>query len=1097
MKSINSSIRTTLWLFGWLLPLWGNIQPARGQEVIVHQSFSFEDGNPQKDADGAVNGVVVWKSGAVHVVIGHYDVYPPFPYIEPRPLIIQPGAIVKFALKFDVDQNGNLISWEPTADGRIFMVGGATLQIDGATITDIRDDEVGGDTNEDGNATTPSHWGIIKFSGNPNEYLTNSTIKYCAKMGGFGSIKITGNQFLFTGGLHSSSGYPGSTGPVVIDAAPVITGNVFEYSYVSTGLIADLRGMSAVVEGNTFRNAPNTDRKAGMSIWIGPSNQCRECSPENNPIGPIAGTTIVANNLFEGVGGVSIYTTPSDTVFSKTIFRAEIRNNTFRGPTNYQALDLCIEADAKVFSNEISGSTQPLRFSYNDRTEACRLDLKFNRFSLEGVNNSFGFGSVPAKLWQNGHLVNAQNNFWGHPTGPFDNSNADGRTNPRGQGLKLADGIDYSNFIGGAAPPVKDAIHINVATNPAPPLEPEANVTFNVTADYYKLESAPTGKIVVSIRDADGIILNTTETSVAVNSQNSSATLPPVQIELPDDSPQVTVEAALVPDGDGLSARSNLEIFVLQRPATDIDIFSISVSEVPSGSFPKPTRGETLRVKVSFNYSLTTSSPSSNGSITFIATERVRGTKTVLKDFPPFVFSVPPGTNKPFSGELEVAIPLRDEITEPKTDLHVQVIMKDDAGAELKKRGNSVPIREAGQVRFTPAAAGFANVVPIKVRNINGSPSPDPAAGLQTYFLVGEFTGYVAEVKYRVDAKNVTGWQLFAGDGDEALDANGNVLHRFTAQAPKLQNIATGPEQQVRVAIIGGTPIPAGTVKYRAYVKLVGPGGVVTAVDKFEIPVREAEQSLTQVVPAGASQVAFNPIPVSINFSANQNAGLAFADEFTGQFGAATPAASLAKTVADFYWNFIPLNRYWSVYDTLKAGTFTGTVSFTYNPATDFPAVSGFNEDSLVVAGLNPLNGELEALPSTLNKSARTLTTDYTKSFDTYVVASKSTTLIVGVDDPVAEVPRHFSLEQNYPNPFNPSTAIRFTVPVASDVLLRIYNLRGQQLRTRVDMRYVAGQHTVMWNGQDNYGQPVSSGVYFVQMRAGEFVTVKKAALVR
>lgn len=100
-------------------------------------------------------------------------------------------------------------------------------------------------------------------------------------------------------------------------------------------------------------------------------------------------------------------------------------------------------------------------------------------------------------------------------------------------------------------------------------------------------------------------------------------------------------------------------------------------------------------------------------------------------------------------------------------------------------------------------------------------------------------------------------------------------------------------------------------------------------------------------------------------------------------------------------------------------------------------------------------------------------------------------------ENPGSALPTVFNLLPNYPNPFNPTTTIRFDVPVASDVRLRIFNLRGQEVRTLVDTRYVPGHHTVMWNGQDNYGQQVSSGVYFVHMRAGDFVTVKKAALVR
>jgi hypothetical protein len=63
-------------------------------------------------------------------------------------------------------------------------------------------------------------------------------------------------------------------------------------------------------------------------------------------------------------------------------------------------------------------------------------------------------------------------------------------------------------------------------------------------------------------------------------------------------------------------------------------------------------------------------------------------------------------------------------------------------------------------------------------------------------------------------------------------------------------------------------------------------------------------------------------------------------------------------------------------------------------PARDFPTVPRFNEDSVIIAGLNPFSGELEALPSELDKAARTVTTPYTKYFDTWVLASRASLVL-------------------------------------------------------------------------------------------------------
>ncbi len=75
-----------------------------------------------------------------------------------------------------------------------------------------------------------------------------------------------------------------------------------------------------------------------------------------------------------------------------------------------------------------------------------------------------------------------------------------------------------------------------------------------------------------------------------------------------------------------------------------------------------------------------------------------------------------------------------------------------------------------------------------------------------------------------------------------------------------------------------------------------------------------------------------------------------------------------------------------------------------------------------------------------------------------------------------------FYLEQNYPNPFNPTTTIRFQIPEATHVLLKIYDINGKEIRTLIDEDETEGIKTVTWNGRDNNGRQVSSGVYFYRL---------------
>ncbi|MCH8875056.1 T9SS type A sorting domain-containing protein [candidate division KSB1 bacterium] len=88
-------------------------------------------------------------------------------------------------------------------------------------------------------------------------------------------------------------------------------------------------------------------------------------------------------------------------------------------------------------------------------------------------------------------------------------------------------------------------------------------------------------------------------------------------------------------------------------------------------------------------------------------------------------------------------------------------------------------------------------------------------------------------------------------------------------------------------------------------------------------------------------------------------------------------------------------------------------------------------------------------------------------------------------------------MEQNYPNPFNPSTTITFAVPEASEVTLAIYNLRGQLIQTLHSGPIAAGQHSVVWNGNDSRGVKVASGVYVYRLEAKGFALSKKLVLMK
>ncbi|UCH83388.1 MAG: multicopper oxidase domain-containing protein, partial [Candidatus Latescibacterota bacterium] len=90
-----------------------------------------------------------------------------------------------------------------------------------------------------------------------------------------------------------------------------------------------------------------------------------------------------------------------------------------------------------------------------------------------------------------------------------------------------------------------------------------------------------------------------------------------------------------------------------------------------------------------------------------------------------------------------------------------------------------------------------------------------------------------------------------------------------------------------------------------------------------------------------------------------------------------------------------------------------------------------------------------------------------------------------------------YELLQNTPNPFNPTTSIGFRLAAAGAVELKIYNVRGQEVRTLASKSFPAGAHKVEWDGKNNLGQSVPSGVYFYQLRSGEFSQMKKMVMLK
>jgi len=97
----------------------------------------------------------------------------------------------------------------------------------------------------------------------------------------------------------------------------------------------------------------------------------------------------------------------------------------------------------------------------------------------------------------------------------------------------------------------------------------------------------------------------------------------------------------------------------------------------------------------------------------------------------------------------------------------------------------------------------------------------------------------------------------------------------------------------------------------------------------------------------------------------------------------------------------------------------------------------------------------------------------------------------------LAALPQVYELQQNYPNPFNPSTVIYYTLPTATDVNLVVYNTLGQKVKTLVSTAQTAGEHSVEWDGTDDNGNAVSSGVYFYKLTSPDYSATRKMMLIK
>jgi 1,4-alpha-glucan branching enzyme len=119
-------------------------------------------------------------------------------------------------------------------------------------------------------------------------------------------------------------------------------------------------------------------------------------------------------------------------------------------------------------------------------------------------------------------------------------------------------------------------------------------------------------------------------------------------------------------------------------------------------------------------------------------------------------------------------------------------------------------------------------------------------------------------------------------------------------------------------------------------------------------------------------------------------------------------------------------------------------------------------------------------------------------AYTAIVYANKPDSILLPVNTAInPDIPKSYSLRQNYPNPFNPATNIEFQLPRSSVVGITIYDILGQRVRTLANQQFGAGTYLLKWDGKSDSGVSVGSGIYIIQMQAGDYVKNRRMVLLK
>jgi len=175
------------------------------------------------------------------------------------------------------------------------------------------------------------------------------------------------------------------------------------------------------------------------------------------------------------------------------------------------------------------------------------------------------------------------------------------------------------------------------------------------------------------------------------------------------------------------------------------------------------------------------------------------------------------------------------------------------------------------------------------------------------------------------------------------------------------------------------------------------------------------------------------------------------------------------------------------------------TLFFGVDPIAIESVMLDFLNEELIRLGKAPRNHDYLHYAASLGLGIHEHWDDFsTKKYDKidYIDINASET-VVSFDPSPPLNPKSYSIDQNYPNPFNSQTTITYRIPVACRILIRVYNIHGQIVRTLLDDSREKGVHHIRWKGDNEKGEMVTSGIYYYQIIANQYIKTLRMLLMQ